>query len=156
MQSENLFNGFDNPAVIAELAELYIFDSNDFSGACQQNSRSARSLGLAHHAAMWQALAALIGAATSETLLPFTGEVLSDLLRERLEAGDAQHFVVLSELLRTFTTNSLHDISYFPSALLQTDRARESYLCYIGKRRCSHCRAQDSQFHRFASCAGER
>ena len=132
VQSENLLNGFDNPAVIADLAELYIFDSEHFHGACQQNSQSARSLGLAHHAAMWQTLAALIGASSSDTVLPFTGEVLSDLLRERLEAGDAQHFVVISELLRTLTTSSAHDVSYFPSVLLQTDRARESYLCYIG------------------------
>lgn len=127
-------NGFDNPTVIARLAELYVFDEDDFEAMCEKNSASAQLAGLTHHSAMWRALAALVGSNSSEgtaAILPFTAEVISDLLHERLEAGDCQHFVVLREVLQTWLAKTPGSGLRASEIITQSDRARESYLSYI-------------------------
>lgn len=131
-------NGFDNSAVIAKLAELYIYDGDDLEAMCESNSNSANSVGLVHHSAMWRSLAALLGNSSQEagsTLLPFTADVVADLLHERLEAGDCQHFVVLREVLQTWLASTPTNGLRSADIIVQDVRARESYLCYIGTSR---------------------
>src|SRR3546814_8682440 len=103
---------------------------------CEKNSSSAHSVGLLHHSAMWRALAALLGSSGPEadfTVLPFTADVILDLLQERLEAGDCQHFVVVREVLQTWLANTPESGLRSTDIITQSDRARESYLGYVGK-----------------------
>lgn len=115
--------------------------------ACRANEATAEQAGLQCRAAVWAAMRALIplpGDAGPGRELPFAAEVLSQLLKDLLEAGDSQHFVSICETLRHLRvsappSNALSLVAQESSLLeqvyslanLPTQAIRRVYLSYL-------------------------
>lgn len=61
--------------------------------------------------------------------LPFAAQVLARMISELLEGGDAQHFVMCCEVLRT--ANALKDVCGAENIDLSPERVRQGYLVYL-------------------------
>lgn len=109
--------------------------------SCRKNFAVASAAGLNCRASVWASLEALLpypqdigtnaASDTPEVVfsddLPFTTEVIATLLSELLEGGDAQHFVVMCEILRC--AQILPRI--LQSAQIPARRTRSIYVAYI-------------------------
>jgi hypothetical protein len=79
---------------------------------------------------------------SEQELLPCTGETVRKTLQRLLDDGDAQHFVAVIETIRGTAGPTQQAQSASPvgsgiiesllPAIMENDRARESYLSYIG------------------------
>eukprot|EP01039_Chlorochromonas_danica_P009048 gene9048-9985_t len=101
---------------------------------CEHNMRVARRAGLHSRAVVWTTLLALIPGqeTTSSSLcgadkLSFALDILCQLLKDLLEAGDSQHFVLVCEIYRKVgLLNPLMD-----KAQLSITSMRRIYLAYL-------------------------
>jgi len=107
--------------------------------ACEQNLNVATASGLRDKAAIWATVLTLLPneitslqqSADSNDLnfdgVPFTIDLLGSILKELLENGDCQHFVVLCELLQR---TGLLQLS-LKSADISDIRRQEGYISYL-------------------------
>ena len=146
--------GAFDPAMVCLLAKSYslgdvsiITDNstnkkNPVLLACEQNLQVATASGLRDKAAIWATVLTLlpndpltippssdssITAVPSFDGVPFTIELLGSILKELLENGDCQHFVVLCELLQR--TGLLRES--LKSANISDIRRQEGYISYL-------------------------
>jgi hypothetical protein len=116
------------PSLVSEFfpaASLPLSSSvHEAVNVCQWNCLIARSVGLAGHSMIWNALMSLIPVlvssvdplstlclGTSSTLpetssLDYAMETLCELLIELIDSGDCQHFVICCEILRNIDDSS--------------------------------------------------
>lgn len=136
----------NNKQIDGELLQMY----QNILIACEKNINIANIAGLKCRAAIWSSLLALIpfpshhftpkpafnllptNAMIPSMLnlhmpLPFTNQLLANLLNELLEGGDAQHFVVVCELLRRVKLLA----TILSLAQIPPLRVRMIYMAYI-------------------------